>query len=68
VNADKNDTHPRPVLLPTSAQNETFANLTYHLDGELVPVLTVEISPGHSVYFEHHIMLWKNPTVNIGIE
>jgi hypothetical protein len=68
VNADKNDTHPRPVLLPTSAQNETFANLTYHLDGELVPVLTVEISPGHSVYFEHHIMLWKNPTVNIGID
>ena len=57
----------RPVLLPTSAQNETFANLTYHLDGELVPVLTIEISPGHSVYFEHHIMLWKNPTVNIGI-
>ena len=35
----------RPVLLPTSAQNETFANLTYHLDGELVPVLTIEISP-----------------------
>ena len=58
----------RPVLLPTSAQNETFANLTYHLDGELVPVLTIEISPGHSVYFEHHIMLWKNPTVNIGIK
>jgi uncharacterized protein (AIM24 family) len=57
----------RPVLLPTSAQDETFANLTYHLDGELVPVLTIEISPGHSVYFEHHIMLWKNPTVAIGI-
>jgi uncharacterized protein (AIM24 family) len=58
----------RPVLLPTSAQEETFANLTYHLDGELVPVLTVEISPGHSVYFEHHILLWKNPTVHIGIK
>jgi uncharacterized protein (AIM24 family) len=67
MGADKADMHPRPILLPTSAQDETFANLTYHVDGELVPVLTIEISPGHSVYFEHHIMLWKNPTVNIGI-
>ena len=59
---------PRPVLMPTSAQNETFAGVTYHLDGELVPVLTVELSPPHSVYFEHHILLWKNTSVNIGIK
>jgi uncharacterized protein (AIM24 family) len=58
----------RPVLMPTSAQNETFAGVTYHLDGELVPVLTVELAPPHSVYFEHHILLWKNTTVNIGIK
>ena len=57
----------RPRLLPTSAQGETFAGLTYHLDGELVPVLTVELTPGHSVYFEHHILLWKNTTVDIGV-
>ncbi|MEO8394116.1 MAG: AIM24 family protein [Chloroflexota bacterium] len=58
----------RPILMPTSAQNETFAGVTYHLDGELVPVLTVELTPPHSVYFEHHILLWKNTTVNIGIK
>jgi uncharacterized protein (AIM24 family) len=58
----------RPTLLPTSAQNESFAGVTYHLDGELVPVLTVEITPDHSVYFEHHILLWKNPSVEIGIK
>jgi uncharacterized protein (AIM24 family) len=57
----------RPTLLPTSAQNETFAGITYHLDGELVPALTVEITPAHRVYFEHHIMLWKNPSVDIEI-
>jgi YD repeat-containing protein len=57
----------RPVLLPTSARDETFAGLTYHLDGELVPALTVEITPAHSVYFEHHIMLWKNTSVEIAI-
>lgn len=57
----------RPVLLPTAAHDETFAGFTYHLEGELVPVLTVELSPGNSVYFEHHILLWKNTTVDIGI-
>ena len=57
----------KPVLLPTSAQAEIFAGITYHLDGELVPVLTVELSPNTSVYFEHHILLWKHPSVSIGI-
>ncbi|MBI3441987.1 MAG: AIM24 family protein [Proteobacteria bacterium] len=58
----------RPVLLPTSAAGETFAGVTYHLDGELVPVLTIEIKPDQPVYFEHHILLWKNTTVSIGIK
>ena len=58
----------RPVLLPTAAQDETFAGLMYHLDGELVPALTVEITPAHSVYFEHHILLWKHPGVQIGFK
>ena len=58
----------RPTLLPTSAQNEQFAGVTYHLDGELVPVLTVELAPQSSIYFEHHILLWKEPQVQIGIK
>jgi len=57
----------RPRLMPTSAHDETFAGVTYHLDGELVPVLTVELSPGTSVYFEHHVILWKHPAVDIGL-
>ena len=58
----------RPVLVPTAAQAETFGGVTYHLDGELVPVLTVELSPSNSVYFEHHILLWKHPSVAITIK
>src|SRR5215510_13226646 len=58
----------RPTLMPTSAKDETFAGVTYHLDGELVPALTIELNPPHSVYFEHHILLWKNTSVNIGIK
>jgi uncharacterized protein (AIM24 family) len=57
----------RPRLLPTSAAEETFAGVTYHLDGELVPVLTVEIRPRLPVYFEHHIVLWKHPSVSIDV-
>jgi uncharacterized protein (AIM24 family) len=57
----------RPRLLPTSAENETFAGVTYHLDGELVPSLTVELVPGKSVFFEHHVILWKHPSIEIGI-
>jgi uncharacterized protein (AIM24 family) len=57
----------RPRLLPTSAADETFGGVTYHLDGELVPVLTVDVPHGASIYFEHHVLLWKHPTVEIGI-
>ena len=57
----------RPALLPTSAAGESFAGYTYHLDGELVPVLTIDLESGKYVYFEHHIMLWKHPSVEIAI-
>lgn len=57
----------RPVLLPTSARSEDFAGLVYHLDGELVPALTVELAYGQKIYFEHNILLWKQPDVKIGI-
>jgi uncharacterized protein (AIM24 family) len=57
----------RPKILPTQATDEMFANVRYHLDGELVPMLTVELPPGGSVYFEHHVLLWKHPSVDIGI-
>jgi uncharacterized protein (AIM24 family) len=60
-------TRSAPVLKPTTAQGETFAGVTYHLDGELVPVLTVEIS-SVPVYFEHHVLLWKDTQTEIGIK
>lgn len=57
----------RPALRATSAKDESFAGVTYHVEGELVPALTVELTSGVPVYFEHHILLWKHPTVEIGI-
>lgn len=58
---------PAPVLKPTTAQAETFAGVTYHLDGELVPVLTVELG-AVPVYFEHHVLLWKDTLTQVGVK
>ncbi len=59
--------YQRPSLLATSRTDEQFGGVTYHLEGELVPVLTVELS-NMPIYFEHHILLWKHPTIQIGMK
>ena len=33
-----------PVLKPTVARDEKFAGVTYHFEGELVPVLHLELA------------------------
>lgn len=58
---------PVPQLLPTGAANENFAGVVYHIEGELVPVLHIELGT-MPVFFEHHILLWKDPSVNIEIK
>jgi uncharacterized protein (AIM24 family) len=58
---------PVPTLLPTAARDETFGGVTYHIEGELVPVLHVELD-AVPVYFEHHILLWKDPSVQIELK
>ena len=55
-----------PIQLTTSVQNETFGGVTYHIEGELVPALHLELS-NTGVYFEHHILLWKDPAVIIAL-
>ncbi len=56
-----------PQLHPTTVRNESFGGVTYHLEGELVPVLHIELS-STTVYFEHHVLLWKHPAVSIGVK
>jgi uncharacterized protein (AIM24 family) len=36
------------------------------IEGELVPVVDVELGSSTSIYFEHHILLWKQPNVRLG--
>ncbi|HEX4198352.1 MAG TPA: AIM24 family protein [Caulobacteraceae bacterium] len=56
-----------PTLMPTTASAETFGGVTYHIDGELVPALSVDVT-NMPVYFEHHILLWKNVTIRIQLK
>jgi uncharacterized protein (AIM24 family) len=58
---------PIPKQLNTSVANETFGGVTYHIEGELVPVLHLELS-AMPIYFEHHILLWKDPRVQIELK
>lgn len=58
---------PIPKLLPTTASHEAFAGVAYQVDGELVPALHVQLADV-PVYFEHHVLLWKEPRVEIGLK
>lgn len=58
---------PVPTILPTGVRNEAYAGVTYHIEGELVPVLQIELQ-AQAVYFEHYILLWKEPDVQIDVK
>ncbi len=53
-----------PEPIPTDVHDESFAGVTYHIRGQLVPELQIELSQA-AVMFEHHVLLWKEPGVQI---
>ncbi len=40
-----------------------FSASTCQVEGELVPVAEITLSPQDAVYFEHHLLLWKDGSV-----
>src|SRR5689334_7163943 len=44
------------------------ADITITIDGELVPVVDVMLGNQMPIYFEHHILLWKHPGVQLGFK
>jgi len=40
-----------------------FSQSVCQVEGEIVPVADVALGAGDSVYFEHHVMLWKDEQV-----
>jgi uncharacterized protein (AIM24 family) len=45
----------------------TFDTSVFQIDGTVVPVAEVNLGAGGSVYFEHHVMLWKDENVYMSV-
>lgn len=56
-----------PQILPTQISEGTSTGIRYRLEGELVPVLHMALDGSMPVYFEHHVLLWKYPNLQIGL-
>jgi uncharacterized protein (AIM24 family) len=56
-----------PQILPTQIPEGTAPGVRYRLEGELVPVLHMALDGQVPVYFEHHVLLWKYPQLQIGL-
>ena len=56
-----------PEPIPPVVHDESFAGVTYHIRGELVPELQIEIG-NQAVMFEHHVLLWKETQLNIELK
>jgi uncharacterized protein (AIM24 family) len=44
-----------------------FGESTCRVEGEIVPVAELSLSQGDSVFFEHHVLLWKDDAVPLSI-
>ena len=56
-----------PKILPTQILEGTVPGIRYRLEGELVPALHMALDGQVPVYFEHHVLLWKYPEMQIGL-
>ncbi len=56
-----------PRILPTQITEGAAPGVKYRLEGELVPVLHMALDGQIPVYFEHHVLLWKYPQMQVGL-
>lgn len=42
-----------------------FGDSFCQIEGTYVPVADINLAPGDGIYFAHHVLLWKDPQVNI---
>lgn len=58
---------PPDPFAPVGAPGMVFrvGDLSITLEGGLVPIANVELGTDQSIYFEHHILLWKQPDVAV---
>src|ERR1700677_2218801 len=44
-----------------------FAGSVFQVDGTVVPVADLNLGAGQTVFFEHHVMLWKDDNVAMSL-
>ena len=44
-----------------------FSSSTCQVEGEIVPAAEIHLGPRDSVFFEHHVMLWKEEQVAMSV-
>ncbi|HEX4748221.1 MAG TPA: AIM24 family protein [Bryobacteraceae bacterium] len=44
-----------------------FNSSTCQVEGEIVPVAEINLGLGDSIFFEHHVMLWKDESVPLSV-
>src|SRR5712692_10835033 len=44
-----------------------FGNSTCQVEGEVVPVAEMNLAPEDAVFFEHHVLLWKEESVAMSV-
>jgi uncharacterized protein (AIM24 family) len=44
-----------------------FGSSTCQVEGEIVPVADVSLAQGDAVFFEHHVLLWKDESVAMSV-
>jgi uncharacterized protein (AIM24 family) len=44
-----------------------FNQSTCQVEGEIVPTAEINLGPGDSIFFEHHVMLWKDERVPLSV-
>ncbi len=54
-----------PVELPSNLPEGEAPGVRYKVSGELVPMLHVWLDGQVPVFFEHHVVLWKEPALDI---
>ena len=44
-----------------------FGNSVCQVEGEVVPVADINLAQGDAVFFEHHVLLWKEESVGMSV-
>src|SRR5215475_11373323 len=44
-----------------------FGSSTCQVEGEIVPVAEINLGAGDSIFFEHHVLLWKDDATRMSV-